>query len=95
MGLGMHGAGTIWLLESTRVVDLSGGVNRSFGRVQSRASYRFYQTVGANTTLLSHTVDAAFVFPLGQRVYSTLNGRVQRGRNQTASSIFVSLWTSF
>jgi hypothetical protein len=95
MDLGFHAAGTIWLMESTRVVDLLAGVDRAFGRVQSRASYRFYQTVGANTTLLSHTVDAAFIFPLGQRVYSTLNGRLQRGRNQTASSIFVSLWTSF
>lgn len=95
MELGFHGAGSIWLMESTRVVDLSAGVDRAFGRVQSRASYRFYQTVGANSTLLSHMVDAGFVFPLGQRVYSTLNGRLQRGRNQTASSIFVSLWTSF
>jgi hypothetical protein len=95
MDLGFHGAGTIWILESTRVVDLLAGMDRMFGRVQSRASYRLYQTVGTNTTLLSHTVDAALVFPLGQRVYSTLNGRVQRGRNQTASSVFVSLWTSF
>jgi hypothetical protein len=93
--LGFHGAGTVWMLENTRVINLLAGIDRVFGRVQSRASYRLYRTVGANSTLLSHTVDAALVFPIGRRVFSTINARVQQGTNQTSNSLFVSLWTSF
>jgi hypothetical protein len=94
-GLGFHGAGNFWVLEDTRVMTAVAGIDRTFGRVQSRSSYRFYKTVGVNTTLLSHTVDAALVFPLGSRIYSTFTGRLQHGNNLSANSIFVSLWTSF
>jgi hypothetical protein len=93
--LGFLGAGTIWVLEDQRVFSMVGGINRSFGHLQARGSYRFYKTVGVNSTLQSHTVDAALVFPLGDRIYSTLTARVQHGSNQSANSIFVSLWTSF
>lgn len=95
MGLGIHGAGTVWFRESARAIDVMAGVDRVFGQVQSRASYRLYRTSGMNATLLSHAVDASIVFPLAPRVYSTLTGRVQRGSNQTGSSVFVSIWTAF
>ncbi len=93
--LGFLGAGTVWMFEDQRVFNLAAGVNRVFGRVQSRGSYRFYRTVGLNTTLQSHTLDAALVFPLGNRIYSMLTGRLQNGNNQSSNSMFVSLWTSF
>ncbi len=95
LDLGFFGAGTLWLQEETRALNLLGGIDRVFGRVQTRASYRFYGTVGANSTLQSHTVDAALVLPLGSRTFSTITARIQRGRNQTSNGLFVSLWTSF
>ncbi len=95
MELGFHGAGTIWLLEDTRVVDLLAGIDRDIGRVQARASYRLYETVGTTSTFLTHTVDAGLVFPLGNRMFSTINARLQQGQNLSANSIFVNIWTSF
>jgi hypothetical protein len=93
--LGFHGAASLWVLEDTRVVSLVGGVDRMFGRVQSRGSYRFYKTVGVNTSILSHTIDAALIFPMSERIYATLTGRAQHGANLSSNNIFVSLWTSF
>jgi len=94
-GLGFNGAASYWSFDNTKAVNLAGGIDRRFGRVQTRAGYQLYRTESSITTLSTHSFDLGLVLPLARRVYSTVQGRLQRGENQTANSIFVNLWMSF
>jgi hypothetical protein len=95
LGLGFNGAGSYWTFEGRKAVNLLGGINRSFGRVQTRASYQLYRTESAINEFTTHNIDFGLLFPLSRRLYSTIQGRVQRGDNQSANSIFLNLWMSF
>jgi hypothetical protein len=94
-GLGLFGAASYWTVTSTKAANLYAGLNRSFGVVQARASYQLYRTESTNNILLAHTGEAGLMFPISQRVFWTLQARLQRGKHQTANSIFVNLWTNF
>ncbi len=95
LGLGLHGAGSMWSFGDTRATNVSGGLDRTFGSVQARASYQLYRTKGINNTFLTHTGDLGLVFPLTHATYATVQARLQRGDNLSANSVFVNLWTSF
>jgi len=95
LGLGFHGAGSYWTFESTKAVNLVGGLDRRFGRVQASVTYQLYRTETAVDAFSTHNVDLGLVLPLARRLYSTIQARLQRGENQTANSIFVNLWMSF
>lgn len=95
LGIGLHGAASYWSLEDTKAINLMGGLDRRFGAVQVHASYQVYNTERLTNRFLTRNVDFGLVFPLARRWYSTVQGRLQRGENQNANSIFVNLWMSF
>jgi len=95
LGLGFHGAGTLWLMDDRKVVDLLGGVDRTLGRVQASATYKFYRTENTRTTFVTHSVDAALMFPIADRFYATVTARLQEGSNLSSNSVFVNIWTNF
>lgn len=94
-GLGFNASGSYWAFETTKAVNLSGGIDRRFGRAQARVGYQLYRTESPVTTLSTHSLDFGLVLPLARRLYSTIQTRLQRGANQSANSIFINLWMSF
>jgi hypothetical protein len=95
LGLGFSGAGSYSSSDASDALLLLGGLNRNFGSVQARASYQLYRTEIASSTFVTHNIDCGLVFPLGRRLYSTVQGRLQRGANQRANSVLVNLWMNF
>ncbi|MDH3292133.1 MAG: hypothetical protein OEO20_13735 [Gemmatimonadota bacterium] len=94
LGLGFSSSISYWVLEDRKAVYLSGALSRTFGRVHLQASYYRYQTDGI-TTVLAHTGDLSLTFPLTKRLYSSLQGRIQRGENLESNFLFGGFWLNF
>jgi hypothetical protein len=93
-GLGVSSSVSYWVLEGRKAVYLSGGLNRSFGRVHSRASYYHYRTEGLST-ILTHTGEFSLTFPLTNRLYASLQGRLQRGKTLNSNNVYAGFWLNF
>jgi hypothetical protein len=94
-GLGFSGAGSYWKRDGGDVVYLTPGLNYYFGTVQTRLLYNYYSTNTIRNNFVAHTIDLSLTFPLANRFFTTVRGRVQRGENLDGNSLFVSLWRSF
>ena len=94
LGLGVSSSISYWMLDETKALYLSGALSRTFGRASLRASYDRYQTDGI-TTVLAHTGDLSFTFPLTRRLYLSLQGRIQRGENLQSNNLFTGFWWNF
>ncbi|MDH3457592.1 MAG: hypothetical protein OER90_12210, partial [Gemmatimonadota bacterium] len=94
LGLGFSSSISYWVLDEKKAVYVSGGLSRTFGRVHTRASYYRYQTDGL-TTVLTHTGELSLTFPLTRRLYSSLQGRIQRGENLNNNNFYAGLWLNF
>lgn len=101
LGLGFSSSISYWMLADRKVLYVSGALSRTFGRVQLQASYYRYQTdelstaLDQLTTILAHTGELSLSFPLARRLYSSLQGRIQRGENQNNNNLYASLWLNF
>lgn len=104
LGFGLSGAASYWRQDATRSLYLTSGVNRAFGRLQTRASYQLYRTESTTDNVLTgsatnrfqtHAVHFSLSLPLARRVYSTAQARSQWGENLVTTSLYMSLWTSF
>ena len=93
--LGFYGHGTLWTMNGSSVLDILAGINRTVGRVYSRASYRFNQSENINASFQTHTLSVGLNIPIGRKVYGLVNARMQRGRRYSASNVSVNLWTNF
>ena len=95
LGLDWSASGSYWAQAGSKSLYATAGLGRSFGRVQSRASYQLYRSQSVTLTSVSHSVDAGLSFPLARSLYATLQGRMQRGENLHTSGLYFGLWTSF
>jgi len=95
LGLDWSASGSYWMQTDFQTLFATGGLARSFGRAQARASYQLYRSTTASATSLSHEVDAGLSFPLARTVTAMLQGRIQRGANLRTNGLFAGLWTSF
>jgi len=94
LGLGVSSTINYWVLGDTKAVYASGALSRSFGRFHSRVAYYRYQTE-ALTTVLTHTAEVSLTFPVTQRLYTSLQGRIQRGENLNSNNLYTGLWFNF
>jgi hypothetical protein len=94
-GLDWSVSATWWDQDAFSALYGAAGIARVFGRVMTRASYQLYRAEDADFRSVSHTGDLAVSIPLAQRVYATLQGRVQRGDDLWTNGLFVGLWTAF
>lgn len=94
-GVGLNGSASYWTRGATTARFLSGGLSRSVRRVQARLRYTWYQSDAATRTLQTHTLSASLNFPVKGRVYGSLRGSLQRGRDLANSTLFASLWMQF
>jgi len=94
LGLGFNSSVSYWVQDGARAMYLSGGLSRAFGRVYWRASYQRYQTK-SQVTLLTHSGDFALTIPLSRRFYSTIQARIQRGKNLSSNNLYVTVWVNF
>jgi hypothetical protein len=94
-GLGFSGAGSYWKRNGGDVIYMTPGLSYYFGRIRSQILYNYYGTNTIRNSFVTHTLDLSFTFPLANRFYTTIRGRVQRGENLDGNSLFVSLWKSF
>ena len=95
LGLGFSGSGSYWSRDGGNAVYVTPGVSYYFGKVQTRLLYNFYSTETIRSNFITHTMDLSLTFPLANRFFTTVRGRVQRGDNLDGNSLFVSLWKSF
>ena len=95
LGLGFSGAGSYWKRDGGDVVYITPGLSYYFGRVQSRLLYNYYGTSTIRNSFDTHSLDLSLTFPLANRFFTTVRGRIQRGENLDGNSLFVSLWKSF
>jgi hypothetical protein len=94
-GLGWNNSASYGTRDETTTLYLSSGLNRSFGRTQTRASYQLYRTASMFSTFLTHTADLSLSLPLARRVYTSIEARRQWGQNLLTSNIYMGFWTSF
>jgi hypothetical protein len=94
-GLDWSASGSYWTQTGSKSLYATAGLARTFGRVQSRASYQLFRSESVTLTSVSHSVDAGLSFPLARSLYATLQGRVQRGASLHTSGLYFGLWTSF
>ncbi|MDH4043452.1 MAG: hypothetical protein OEY20_08660 [Gemmatimonadota bacterium] len=101
LGLGFSSSISYWVLDDRKAVYLSGALSRTFGRVQLRASYYRYQTdelataLDELTTVLAHTGELSLVLPLTRRLYSSFQGRIQRGEHLNNDNLYAGFWLNF
>jgi hypothetical protein len=95
LGLDWSASGSYWTQAGSHSLYATAGLGRTWGRVQSRASYQLYRSQSTTLTSVSHSADAGLSFPLAGSVYATLQGRIQRGGNLQTNGLYFGLWTSF
>jgi hypothetical protein len=71
------------------------GLTRRFGQTLARLAYTYYHTEEPAAVFTTHAGDLSVDFPLARRLRGTLAGRIQRGAQLDANSIYVSLWWAF
>ncbi|MDP2470282.1 MAG: hypothetical protein Q8W46_05440 [Candidatus Palauibacterales bacterium] len=81
--------------DGDHIVYAMPGLTRRFGPTFARLTYTYYRTEEPAAAFTTHAGDLAVDFPLTRRLRGTLAGRVQRGAQLDANSIYVSLWWAF
>jgi hypothetical protein len=95
LGLGFRAAGSYWKREDITTLYISPGIQRSFGRLQSELSYQRYVTERASQSNVSDALELFVTFPIGRRLYYTLQGRTQWGDTLESNSLYTGFWVSF
>jgi hypothetical protein len=95
LGLDWSASGSYWTQTGSKSLYATAGLGRSFGRVQTRASYQLYRSQNVTLTSVSHSVEGSLSVPLAQSLYATIQGRIQRGGNLHMNGLYFGLWTSF
>ena len=94
-GLGFRAAGSYWKREDITTLYISPGIQRSFGRLQSELSYQRYATERGSQSDVSDALELFVTFPIGRRLFYTLQGRTQWGDTLESNSLYTGFWVSF
>lgn len=95
MAIDLRGSGSYFIRKGVRVLYLSPGLSRSFGRVRSSATYRLYRSESSLNRVLSHSAELSLMFPLVQGLRSMLQAQTGWGENLRSQRIYASIWKSF
>lgn len=95
LGLGFRAAGSYWKRESITTFYVSPGIQRSFGSLQSELSYQRYTTERPSDYDVSDAIELFITFPIGRRLFYTLQGRTQWGDTLESNSLYTGFWVSF
>jgi hypothetical protein len=95
LGLGYFGWASYWKRDATTTLYITPGITRTFGSLETRASYSYYSYANASAKVITHTLDLSLSLPLTRRWYVLLQGRVQRGKTLNSNSLYSGFWLSF
>ena len=93
--LGFTGNASYRDRDGDRIVYVVPGLTRRFGPTFARLTYTYYRTDEPAAAFTTHSGDLSVDFPLARRLRGTLAGRIQRGAQLDANSIYVSVWWAF
>ena len=93
--LGLHGLASFWDDRLLRMVNVSAGVNRSWGRGFGRLGYRMIDSRNAWFELLSHQAEALVDVPVQPGVRATVLGHARWGRGLRSYRVQIGFWRSF
>jgi len=95
LGLGFRAAGSYWKREGFSTLYVSPGIQRSFGSLQTELSYQRYITERTSESDSSDALELFLTFPIGRRLFYTLQGRTQWGDTLESNSLYTGFWVSF
>lgn len=93
--LGFTGNASYRDRDGDRILYVVPGLTRRFGPTFARLTYTYYRTDEPAAVFTTHSGDLSVDFPLARRLRGTLAGRIQRGAQLDANSIYVSVWWAF
>lgn len=94
-GLGMMLSGGLWTGDAIQSDQAGVTFTREVGMTDVRVSYRFYRSHIATTTIVTHSGDWSFSFPLAPRTFATFGANGQWGANLRGIGLHAGLWMSF